>query len=52
MCTIPADTLEWGAYNITLKVSAANGEWDDKVRAVTVANGAIQPTFTWAPSSP
>ncbi|MCU0234625.1 MAG: hypothetical protein MUE90_11430, partial [Thermoanaerobaculales bacterium] len=52
VCTIPADSLEWGSYTITLRVTAASQEWDDRVRTVTVANGAIQPSFGWIPTSP
>jgi len=52
-CAIPGDTLEWGNYTIELTVT----NLDDSKTSVasqqlTVGNGAIQPTFSWIPTSP
>jgi hypothetical protein len=52
-CSIPADTLEWGNYTVTLKVTATTGgETDERQRVVVIANGAIQTTFAWSPADP
>lgn len=52
-CTIPADTLEWGNYDISLKVTAATGgETDERVKSTSIGNGSIQPVFSWSPTGP
>ena len=51
-CTIPADTLEWGQYTVTLTVDNGSGDSDDAVKFVEVLNGAIQPSIRWSPTDP
>ncbi|HSO22698.1 MAG TPA: hypothetical protein VLT81_07310 [Chondromyces sp.] len=52
-CLIPSDTLEWGAYNVELTVTNLDDNEDSTAtKTMAVGNGAIQPAFTWAPSSP
>ncbi len=52
-CSIPADTLAWGSYTIKLTVTNLDDNEDSTAtKTVAVGNGAIQPTFTWAPGSP
>ena len=52
-CSIPADTLAWGSYTIKLTVTNLNdNEESTATKTVAVGDGAIQPTFTWAPGSP
>jgi hypothetical protein len=53
VCTVPADTLEWGSYDISLQVTAATGgETDVREKSTSVGNGSIQPVFSWSPTGP
>ncbi len=51
-CVIPSNTLEWGAWQVTLEVANDQGEDDSVTKVVGVGNGAIQPVITWSPLSP
>jgi hypothetical protein len=56
VCSIPEDTLEPDTdYTITLTLTNTDPEPDDvsvAAKVVHIGNGAVNPTFTWTPSSP
>ncbi len=53
VCTIPENTLNPGLHAVTLTLTnSGNGDTSVKMRAMSVADGAIQPEFSWAPNEP
>lgn len=51
VCVIPADTLNPGQHTVTLTVTR-DTEQDTVVKTVNVADGSVNPDFSWSPTEP